>query len=69
MNEIQRLRQNYIDTIKKSGERAGGIENLSLLLGYSKYYLSRTLLPRAVSGGVSTDALWKIVEKLIENGL
>ena len=68
MNELQKLRQLCIDAIKRAGERAGGIDQLSVELGYSRYYLSKTMLPRAESGMVSTDTLWSILGKIEAKG-
>lgn len=68
MNELQKLRQLCIDGIKRAGERAGGIDKLSTELGYSRYYLSKTMLPRAEAGMVSTDRLWEILTKVEGKG-
>lgn len=68
MNELQKLRQLCIDAVKRAGERAGGIDKLSVELGYSRYYLSKTMLPRAEAGMVSTDTLWSILGKIEEKG-
>ena len=68
MNELQKLRQLCIEGIRRAGERAGGIDALSLELGYSKYYLSKTFIPRAEANLVSTDTLWSILSKIENKG-